>query len=112
MNVRTVVISLGVILGIIAAVIAIGHFYADIITLDSLVTIQGTVIDEKNNPVAGVLVTVDGQSDITDNNGKYVPQNVPIGAKTIVAKKESPVYKSAIILKKGDKIKTNDNSII
>ncbi|MCK4347189.1 MAG: carboxypeptidase regulatory-like domain-containing protein, partial [Thermoplasmatales archaeon] len=75
---------------------------------DSLITIQGTVIDEKNNPLAGVLVTVDGQSDITDNNGKYVIQNVPIGAKTIVAKKESPLYKSAIILKRGDKIMTND----
>lgn len=104
MDVKTVF----AILAAIAAIIAIGHFYSDIITLDSLVTIQGTVIDEKNNPVAGVLVTVDGQSDITDNNGKYVLQNVPIGAKTIVAKKESPVYKSAIILKKGDKIMTND----
>jgi hypothetical protein len=104
MDVKTVF----AILGAIGAIIAIGHFYSDIISQDSLVTIQGTVIDEKNNPVAGVLVTVDGQSDITDDRGKYVIQNVPVGAKTIVAKKESPVYKGAIILKKGDKIMTND----
>ena len=108
MDAKTVVVALVAIVGIIAAVIAIGHFYGDIKTQDSLITIQGTVIDEKNNPLAGVLVTVDGQSDITDNNGKYVIQNVPIGAKTIVAKKESPLYKSAIILKRGDKIMTND----
>jgi len=44
MDVKTVF----AILAAIAAIIAIGHFYSDIITSDSLVTIQGTVIDGKN----------------------------------------------------------------
>ena len=108
MNVRTVVISLGVILGIIAAVIAIGHFYADIITPNSLVTIQGTVVDEKNNPVDGVLVTISEQNDRTDINGKYIIQNVPGGVKAIVAKKESHLYRGTISLKKSDKILSRD----
>jgi hypothetical protein len=76
--------------------------------LEPLVTIKGTVIDEENNPVAGVLVTIGEQNDRTDIKGKYIIQNVPGGVKVIVAKKESLLYRGTISLKKSDKILSRD----
>nr|QNO55211.1 Ycf48-like protein [Methanosarcinales archaeon ANME-1 ERB7] len=59
MDIRTVVISIGILLGtllgIIAAVIAIGNFYADIKTSDSLVTIPQEHISSE--PTSTITLT-------------------------------------------------------
>ena len=42
-------------------------------------TIEGTVVDEKNKPLAGVYVTGAGKGGQTDRNGHYVIKHVPEG---------------------------------
>ena len=72
------------------------------------VTIQGIVVDKDNIPVIGVIVNIDGQSKRTDNNGKYIIQDVTEGIKTIKVNKGEIDYQESIIVRNNNKIMIHD----
>lgn len=76
---------------------------------DEFLTVQGKITDEDKMPVVGVKVSIDGQSDITDDNGRYTIPDVSHGTKTIrVEHMNKELYKSAISIDKGGRIKSFD----
>lgn len=73
------------------------------------VTVQGIVTDENNMVVSDVKVSIDGQSSMTGNDGRYVISGVPTGIKTIrVEQREEVIFKSTITIEGGKEIKTFD----
>jgi hypothetical protein len=72
-------------------------------------TVQGIVTDENNRVVADVKVSIDGQSSMTGNDGRYVISDVPTGIKTIrVEQRGEVIFKSTIKIEGGKEIKTFD----
>jgi hypothetical protein len=67
------------------------------------------VTDENNRVVADVKVSIDGQSSMTGNDGRYVISDVPTGIKTIrVEQRGEVIFKSTIKIEGGKEIKTFD----
>jgi len=47
--------------------------------------LSGTAVDDVNNPVSGIVVSVAGMEAITDDNGNYLFEFLPIGVHNLVA---------------------------
>ena len=113
---------LGIIVGIIAGILTIILSLEDVIsTIEyiisifipfSRITIQGLVVDEDNNPVSGALVTIDGQTCLTNSNGDYTIQDVTEGIRTIEVKSAEREYRNVIIVRNGDGIMKYDALLI
>ena len=92
--------------GIIAAYIGI---IPHLVQEPQPVIVQGIVTDENNMVVGDVTVSIDGQSDMTGNDGRYVIPDVPTGIKTIrVVRRGEEIFKSAITIEGGKKKMTFD----
>ena len=90
--------------------VAIIGLIPDIITppepQPQIVTIQGKVTDENKMPFAGVLVSCNGQNDITAYDGRYVIRDIPAGGVRIIRVEymNREVYKIPRVIENSNKI--------
>lgn len=113
MNLTTRVAIIGAVAVILAAIVGgIFGLIPYLMQISQSVTVQGIVTDETDMPVARAKVSIDSQSDMTSNDGRYVISDVPTGTKIIrVEYMSKEVYKSTITIEGKQKTRTFDISI-
>ncbi|MCK4459035.1 MAG: carboxypeptidase regulatory-like domain-containing protein [Methanosarcinales archaeon] len=71
------------------------------------VTVRGTVTYENKNIVTDAKVSIEGQSSMTDNDGRYAIPDILTGVKIIrVVRDGEEIFKSDITIGKGNEVMT------
>ena len=114
-NIKLIIVIIGLITALITLVATYNGSGGDPVqpvtpplTITPLpVTVSGTVTYENKNIVTDAKVSIEGQSSMTDNDGRYAIPDILTGVKIIrVVRDGEEIFKSDITIGKGNEVMT------